>query len=177
MDYSSKSSKVLSVGSDAAIKLWSVSDNPALPLKLEKTFTKQLRRINQAKWDINGNLFCSVGEENKVKFWDIRQSKSTPSLTQNQNFFSRSLSWNPDNDKLLLTGRENGSVTLIDLRSIEKPIAEFENVHSDSVSTIAWSTKHITSGGNDGKTKIWNIVDDKIEYFFHFSFYKPSVLI
>ncbi|KAF7814144.1 WD-40 repeat-containing protein MSI4-like [Senna tora] len=178
---------VISGGRDTSIVLWNLNDEA----KLAKHRPRQKFAGNKYAVSPRGifvghtntvediqfcphssNEFCSVGDDHKLLFWDIRVGVRPVIKVQAHKTHVHSVSWNSFDINLLLTGSIDKAVQMFDRRYIHNtngqiPVLRFMG-HDGPVNNVQWHPNDpwtIVSASNDSKgpgggtLQVWRMMD------------------
>lgn len=108
----------------------------------------------------NPDIFGSVGDDKKILIWDLRLKNNMPTHEVSAHKGDiYSIDFNPHNDFLFITGSEDTTIALWDMRNMSKKIHSFVG-HNDSVLRAEWSPFSIglfASASADRRVIIWDL--------------------
>jgi len=173
LDTGSQQPWVLSGDKNGVILLWDIEANVRAGGggQPEVNYVQKFQGHTETVEDVcfrpdSSNEFCSVGDDQKLLFWDAR-SKLTP-VQQAPKWCTVDLhcvDWNQEQLDLLVTGDANGATVVFDRRKMSGPNGEATplyslHYHEEGVYRVGWlpkSTKHFASGGEDSSLFIWDL--------------------
>lgn len=89
---------------------------------------------------VDGNLIAIVGENGYLSFWDLRTNSIVQSSDVSDKYKREvyTVSINPVQNQLLLTGGQDTTVKIWDRRNLSAKLHKFEG-HEDNVLSVEWS--------------------------------------
>jgi len=152
---SPSSLKFCSCSDDRTVRIFDLATN-----KEEICFDKHNSDVKSCHWHPEKALIASGGKDNHLKLWCPKSGKEILDLQPHNKQINR-VRWNPVNGNWLLTGSQDHSIKLFDLRMIRQAecMREFKE-HEDKISFLAWhpikeelfaSASHSKSG----EIKLW----------------------
>eukprot|EP01125_Pyxidicula_operculata_P001986 TRINITY_DN1196_c0_g1_i6.p1 TRINITY_DN1196_c0_g1~~TRINITY_DN1196_c0_g1_i6.p1 ORF type:complete len:422 (-),score=71.98 TRINITY_DN1196_c0_g1_i6:176-1441(-) len=112
------------------------------------------------------NIFGSVGENSELFVFDTRDQSLKPRIkhqnnnnNDSENYNINSIDFNPFSEWLIITGDDNKTAKIWDMRLLNEPFHLFQS-HQDSVSKVEWSKLNesiFASSSSDGKINIWDL--------------------
>lgn len=119
--------------------------------------------VNDVAWHRhNRDIFASVGDDRGLAIWDVRtlSGKAAPTHTVDaaHSNDAMSVSFNPFQEFLLITGGKDSLVKLWDTRTLRAPMHVFEG-HQKAVGTVAFSPFDegvFASAGEDRRVMVWD---------------------
>uniref|UniRef100_A0A7S4L2N7 Histone-binding protein RBBP4-like N-terminal domain-containing protein n=1 Tax=Guillardia theta TaxID=55529 RepID=A0A7S4L2N7_GUITH len=166
--------RVLSGDRDGIILMWSLDNNPkSTPGRDANGMIPPLSKFEGHQATVedvcfnpsSSSEFCSVGDDQKLLFWDARASNSKISeALQRECVDLHCVDWNPSDLNLLVVGTASGATFVVDRRKIGggegiEPLHKLHQ-HQEPVFRVGWrpdSTVHYASGGDDCFVCIWDI--------------------
>ena len=94
---------------------------------------------------VDDSLVAIVGDSGFLSFWDVRTNSivQTSDISDSQKREVYTLSVNPVQNQLLLTGGQDSTVKIWDRRNLSAKLHKFEG-HDDSVMSVEWSPVNST---------------------------------
>eukprot|EP00744_Colponema_vietnamica_P008981 GILI01012790.1.p1 GENE.GILI01012790.1~~GILI01012790.1.p1 ORF type:complete len:507 (-),score=175.73 GILI01012790.1:234-1754(-) len=113
------------------------------------------------------NVFASCSVDQTVRIWDTRTKKNSMLQVHAHSADVNVLSWNKIVCYLLVSGSDDGSFKIWDLRNFrdDNSIAHFK-FHSDSITSVHWHPTEesvVAVGGADNQLTIWDMSLEKDE--------------
>ena len=139
---------------DGSIEIWDLTS-------AQKTLT--LAGHDQGTGEVafysNGTQLVSVGQDQKIKIWDVNSGNELLILEDTAPFYTLAIS--PDGSQIATGGRD-GLAKVWDIESGE--ILFTLTGHTEIVSFVAFSpdSKYLATSGSDQTTKIWDISPEGI---------------
>jgi len=107
---------------------------------------------------IDPNVFGSCGDDRKMMIWDLRQNLPVYNIEAHVQEVN-SIDFNPFNEYLILTGSNDKTCALWDLRNLKKKLHNFKH-HINDVLCVKWNP-HImsmfASSSSDRRIDIWDL--------------------
>ena len=104
------------------------------------------------------NVFASCGDDRKMMIWDLRQQIPVYNIEAHVQEVN-TIDFNPFNEYLILTGSNDKTCALWDLRNLKKKIHNFKH-HINDVISVKWNP-HImsmfASSSSDRRVDIWDL--------------------
>ena len=116
-------------------------------------FSQHQQTVRSITWAPDGKILASGANDAQMLIWD---SKGTVQVQRRLAGAVRSVAWSPDGQQLAV-GAAN-QVMLINPLNGNVP-AQPAQIHTDAVTTLAWSTRQpawLVSGGLDKQAVVWN---------------------
>jgi len=104
------------------------------------------------------SLFGSVGDDKKLKLWDLRQTGPTQVIDAHLEEVL-CLDFSPFNTNLLLTGSVDKTIALWDRRNLSASCHLFKH-HLEEVNTVKYHPHHenlFASGSSDRRIIVWDV--------------------
>ena len=131
------------------VEIWDVSSGQKV-----LTLAGHEQGANDVDFISNGAQLVSVGQDQKIKIWDVESGVELLMLEDVAPLYTVTVS--PD-ERLIATGGRDGVAKVWEIESGE--ILFTLTGHTDIVSYVAFSpdSKYLATGSIDGSTKIWDI--------------------
>jgi len=116
-------------------------------------FSQHQQTVHSVTWSPDGKMLASGASDARVLIWDLN---GTVQARKEQAGMVRSVAWSPDGQQLAV-GAANEVQFLNPLNGTL--LAQPAQIHTDAVTTLAWSTRQIellVSGGLDKQAVVWN---------------------
>ncbi|EIW71564.1 hypothetical protein TREMEDRAFT_60487 [Tremella mesenterica DSM 1558] len=155
---------ILSSGEDGFVAHWDIQayDKKDPSLQPLRKYTGHSSNVSAVDWHpFNGNLFGSVGDDCHFMLWDTR-SEITSKPSQKVEAHAEDvncLAFAPSSEHLVLTGSNDKTIALWDLRKLGQKLHSFE-AHKGAVTEVVWSPHsaiHFASASADRRVHIWNM--------------------
>ena len=106
----------------------------------------------------DGDIFGTVGEDGKLRIFDVRSLKRVSIVHETDRSLFR-LIWNPQNPLYVgVLFSESSDVMVLDLRSSREPVLSLSG-HTAQVNAIAWapqSANHMCTVSDDKQANVWD---------------------
>ena len=116
-------------------------------------FSQHQQPVHSVTWSPEGKMLASGASDARVFIWDL---DGTVQARKGQVAAVRSVAWSPDGQQLAV-GAANQVQFLNPLNGTL--LAQPAQIHTDAVTTLAWSTRQtelLVSGGLDKQAVVWN---------------------
>jgi histone-binding protein RBBP4 len=152
--------QLLSGSDDAAVCLWDVREGGLEISPLQKK-TGHSNVVEDVDWHKHhSSIFASVGDDQKLLFWDTRNSGNTPMHSCHAHDSDvNCVSFNPVSEFLLATGGSDETVALWDTRNLKNKLHSFEG-HHGGVYQVSWAPFNeaiLGSCSSDRRVHIWDM--------------------
>ncbi|KAL8269364.1 hypothetical protein Esti_006699 [Eimeria stiedai] len=103
----------------------------------------QSSTVEELQWkpreDGRGEIFAACSNDGSIKLWDLRVALSAPAtaIVQAHEADVNALRFSPVHAHLLLSGGEEGSLKVFDLRCVHMPLAEMD-WHKKPITCVDW---------------------------------------
>jgi WD40 repeat protein len=150
----------------------SSGDNTIKVSNLDGTVLRTFKEHTNWVWQViklNDNTFASSSEDGSIKIWDCEIEKSINTFYANAPIIS--LAFN-EQTKQLISGSLNGEISICTLTNDyqQQEIKTFK-AHTGIIRTIKFiDNKHIATGGEDNKVRIWNLNGQLVSELEHQNF-------
>lgn len=145
---------LLSGADDANILVWDIRDESMLGSQMvrpKQEFKEHDGVVEDVCWHkIEKDIFGSVGDDKKIRLWDMRQQKSVY-VVDGHTEEILCLDFSPFNPNLLLTGSVDKTIALWDRRNLKQSYHLFKQ-HNDEVNVVKFHPHHenlLASGSSD----------------------------
>ena len=143
--------------------MWDLNSKPSASgvggVSPSRTYEDHKGVVEDVAWSTKDeNLFGSVGDDNKMIFYDIRLDKPT-SVVEAHSQEINSIDFNPHNANLIITASNDKTVALWDVRNTTQKLHCFEH-HKNEVLSAKWNPKIETlfaSSGADRRINVWDL--------------------
>jgi len=119
--------------------------------------------VEDLEWSpVEPNVFMSCGGDSTVRVWDVRRKAgSALAVDEKHGVDVNVMSWNKLVNYLVVTGADDGSFRVWDLRSFQsgEPVAKF-NWHHAAITSVEWSpheSSTIAVCGDDHQLTLWDL--------------------
>nr|XP_046918310.1 histone-binding protein RBBP7-like [Dermatophagoides farinae] len=162
--WNTRKSNILATGSqDEKICIWDINSNPSKSKTLTPVHSfKAHGSVNDVKWHYYHESYLgSVGNDKMLKFWDSRMNGEIKAAfcSRVHNEGVNSLSFNQFCEYVILTGSDDHTVGLFDIRNLKHRLHSFD-AHRDEVLDVNWSPYGETvfaSSSRDKRLIIWDM--------------------
>jgi WD40 repeat protein len=116
-------------------------------------FSQHQQSVRALTWSPDGKMLASGANDAQLLIWDLQGNVL---IRKEQDGAVRSVAWSPDGQQLAL-GAANQLQIINPLNSAL--IAQPAQIHTDAITTLAWSIRQpamLVSGGVDKKAIVWN---------------------
>ncbi|XP_015585891.1 methylosome protein 50 isoform X2 [Cephus cinctus] len=150
------SKQIVTAGLDYCIKVWDVEVLLAV------------HSYNPAHVDIvtsvdahptNDSMFASTSLDQDILVWDIRQAKPAKRILRKTDCGGTFVAWNPLDESILTIGAQDGSISIVDVRSQnDSPLCE-SVVFSREIRSLCFHPKRtnlLAACSNDSGVKVFN---------------------
>ncbi|NKY28883.1 WD repeat-containing protein SL1-17 [Nocardia gamkensis] len=147
MSFSPDGKRVVSAGSNHAVRLWDTATGRPIGTAL----TGHTDLVADVVFSADGTEVVSGGRDGSVRIWDV----ASIALAYQSSAFD-ALAVSPDGSRIV-SGGEDGVVQLWDVRS-GQPIGRPLTGHTGAVTRVAFSPdgRRIASASVDGSARLWN---------------------
>ena len=117
-------------------------------------FSQHQQTVRSITWSPGGKLLASGASDARVLIWDLN---GTVQVRKEQAGAVHSVAWSSDGQQLAV-GVANQVLFLNPLNGTV--FAQSSHIHTDTVTTLAWSTRQpelLVSGGLDKQAVVWNV--------------------
>lgn len=157
----------------------SSGDNTIKVSNLDGTVLRTFKEHTNWVWQViklNDNTFASSSEDGSIKIWDCEIEKSINTFYTNAPIIS--LAFN-EQTKQLISGSLNGEISICTLTTeYQQQKIKILKAHTGIIRTIKFiDNKHIATGGEDNKVKIWNLDGQLVSEFEHQNFVQSIELL
>ena len=104
------------------------------------------------------NIFASCGDDRKMMIWDLRQQIPVFNIEAHVQEVN-TIDFNPFNEYLILTGSNDKTCALWDLRNLKKKLHTFKH-HINDVINVKWNPfimSMFASSSSDRRVDIWDL--------------------
>lgn len=133
---SKNSTDLISVGWDSRVNIWSFSGENMTPCLLHSIDEAHYKRINDvASHPYQSSLFGTAGEDGFVRLWDHRCNMNSEGCSQifNTEQPISCITWSSENESCFLTGNDDGSMNIFDIRCDPSSIVYKEKLHKKRI--------------------------------------------
>ncbi len=163
LDWSPVTSGVLATGDNkGTIHRWQPTDGGSWAVD-PVPYTGHEGPVEDVEWSpVEPNVMMSCGGDSTVRVWDARRKGgSALSVDEKHKVDVNVLSWNKLVNYLVVTGADDGSFRVWDLRSFQsgEPVAKF-SWHKDAITSVEWSPNEsstIAVSGADDQLTLWDL--------------------
>jgi histone-binding protein RBBP4 len=162
---------LLSGSDDACVCLWDIREAKGVEVQpLCKLSNGHSNVVEDVDWHKHHtSIFASVGDDQKLAFWDIRANTHTrpnaqhgPTHTVDNAHESdvNCVSFNPYSEFLLATGGSDEVVCLWDMRNLKHKLHTFEGGHHGGVYSVSWAPFNeaiLASSSSDRRVCVWDM--------------------
>eukprot|EP00894_Picocystis_sp_ML_P005083 jgi/Pico_ML_1/55600/g1266.t1 len=146
---------VLTGGQDRVVRLWTAREGSASPKALQ-TFVGHGRSVRGVACSVDGDRVASCSAAGEARVWDVRTARSLRVL-RGHVAAAHAVSFVGVDDAMAVTGSEDASVMLWDLRaSSHKPVQTMREA-SDSVTCVFGWKDGVVAAGADGCVRTYDV--------------------
>lgn len=153
VDFSEDGSALLTASDDQSLKIWTVPRQ-----QLVQTLTGHTAEVKVAKLSKDSRLVASGGKvvDETIKIWDAVQGTCISTFYHHV-LDVNTLSWL--SHSMLVSGSDDKSIKLWDLRSRTGVVKQFVDAHEGPVSSVAFHPAggFVLSSGTDRAIKVWDL--------------------
>lgn len=148
--FNADGSRVVSVGRDSLVKVWSVSSG-----ELSLTLRAHEHGVRAVAISMDGAWIASAGDETRVMFWNAATGRLTRILRGSADFVN-SLAFSPDGS-WLAGGSADGRVLVWNVAT--GALVQTLSGHADEVNAVAFSPSGgvLVSAGADARVLLWDV--------------------
>ena len=163
LDWSPVKPGVLATGDNTGrMHLWQPVEGGSWAVEPE-AFVGHTAACEDIEWSpVEPNVMMSCGCDSTVRVWDVRRKGgSALTVDEKHGVDINVLSWNKLVNYLVVTGADDGSFRVWDLRSFSsgEPVAKF-NWHKAAITSVEWSpheSSTIGVCGEDNQLTLWDL--------------------
>ena len=147
---------LLSGSYDRTVCLWDIESQNYEPLKVFKEHKSECEDVCFCKKQ--KNICASCGDDKTIKIMDLRTNASALSISGHEAEIN-SIDFNPENEFLYITGSNDKTAALWDLRKPELKLHSFIH-HKGGILNVKWNNKRpniFASSGEDNKILVWDL--------------------
>jgi histone-binding protein RBBP4 len=147
---------LLSCSYDGSVCLWDLKSEGSDPLFKVKEHLSECEDVCFCKKQ--KNIFASCGDDKTIKIMDYREKDAVVSVVGHEAEIN-SIDFNPDNEFLYITGSNDKTAALWDLRKPELKLHSFIH-HKNSILNVKWNNRRsniFASSGEDNKILVWDL--------------------
>ena len=147
---------LLSGSYDGTVCLWDIESQNSEPLKVFKEHKSECEDVCFCKKQ--KNICASCGDDKTIKIMDLRTNASALSISGHEAEIN-SIDFNPENEFLYITGSNDKTAALWDLRKPELKLHSFIH-HKGGILNVKWNNKRpniFASSGEDNKILVWDL--------------------
>ncbi|EGR31605.1 WD repeat protein, partial [Ichthyophthirius multifiliis] len=151
IEFSFNDEFLLSASDDRTLKLWHGNTRKYLT-----SFLGHNNVVRMGVFSPDARLIGSCSDDRSIKIWDLQNQKCIYSINSHSDVVKQSF-FSPDGTSVVSCSFDK-SIKIHDLRS-RKVIQNYQGAHSEQINCLQVhpSGLFLSSGGSDGKVKIWDM--------------------
>lgn len=154
---------LLSGSDDQKACIWDISSATGNSVNVEPLINLNAAHgsiIEDVAWNnFDQNVFTTVGDDKKLKIWDMRDPKRPTSSIEGHVQEIMSVDCSPFDEFLLITGSADNTVAVWDMRNVKNKLFSLR-AHTKDVNNVKFSKMQsnlLASSSHDRRVMVWDL--------------------